>query len=532
MTLTCKNIEIPAAEGANPDLRSILARYLDLDVGEISAVRLVKKSLDARKKRHIVYRLQLDFEAQDEVRLLQLMSSKVEKAPERTLGDPLEGIDLKNCRFSQQPVIVGSGPAGLFAALILALAGKSAVILERGEGLGKRLRAVNRLRQKGVFDPESHYCFGEGGAGTFSDGKLTCGRNHPMIRFIFHQLVAFGAPQSILYDSHPHVGTDNLLRVLANLRSFLADRGTQIRFGQRFEGFRYHSEKEGRFQLVTNGQETLSTNHLVLAIGHSARDTYEILHQAKVAMIPKPFAIGARIEHPQKDIDQIQFGSCQLLPPAEYKLAARADGRGIWTFCMCPGGILLPTSAQEGHLAINGMSYYARNSGFANAAVVVNVLKEDFYRGHPLDGMFYQSDLEKKAFVAGGGGYHSPAQNLLDFVSGRPTKTAFDTTYQPGVVSARMDKLLPPVVVEALKSALTDYNRRMRGFLSDQAAIIGLESKTSAPVSFPRNEFLESISHPGLYPTGEGAGFAGGIVSAALDGIRVGKALLRQASLS
>jgi uncharacterized protein len=243
----------------------------------------------------------------------------------------------------------------------------------------------------------------------------------------------------------------------------------------------------------------------------------------------KPFAVGARFEHPQDDINKIQYGQCALLPPAEYKLAAQVGDRGIWTFCMCPGGNLLPTSTQPGHLAINGMSYHARNSGFANAAVVVGINRQDFDRGHPLDGMYFQQQIEQAAYAAGGGGFLSPAQRVTDFIAGRTSRGELVSTYRPGVTSARLDKILPQAVVESLQGALISYNQRMRGFISDHAIVAGVESKTSSPIVMPRDERLQSVSHPGIFPTGEGAGFAGGIVSASLDGVRVGRAILEDA---
>jgi uncharacterized FAD-dependent dehydrogenase len=254
-----------------------------------------------------------------------------------------------------------------------------------------------------------------------------------------------------------------------------------------------------------------------------------MLYGRGLAIAPKPFAVGARFEHPQEVIDKIQFGSCSYLPPAEYKLVSHTQDRGIWTFCMCPGGHLLPTSAQPEHLAINGMSYHARSSGFANAAVVVNVLREDFYKGHPLDGMRFQEAIEKEAFRAGGGGYHSPAQRLQDFMVGRASKGELRSTYKPGVTGARLDKLLPPFIAEALRQAVVEYNKKMRGFVSPDALVVGVETKTSSPIVMLRDKGLQSVSHPGLFPCGEGAGFAGGIVSASLDGVRIGRAVLEEA---
>jgi uncharacterized FAD-dependent dehydrogenase len=270
----------------------------------------------------------------------------------------------------------------------------------------------------------------------------------------------------------------------------------------------------------------LQTDHLIVAVGHSARDTYEMLLENGVAIAPKPFAMGARFEHPQETINKIQYGQCDLLPAAEYKLAAHKGDRGIWTFCMCPGGHLLPTNAQANHLAINGMSYYARNSSFANAAVVVNVMRQDFFKGHPLDGMHFQAAVERLAFEEGGGNYHAPAQRLIDFMSGQKSRGTLKSSYEPGIQSSRLDKILPTFIVDALRQAVGEYNQKMRGFLHPEAMVVGVETKTSSPIVMTRDKSLQSVSHPGFFPTGEGAGFAGGIVSAALDGVRVGRAVM------
>jgi uncharacterized FAD-dependent dehydrogenase len=390
------------------------------------------------------------------------------------------------------------------------------------------MRTVHRLLRNSDFNNESNYCYGEGGAGTFSDGKLTCGRNHPLIRYLFEQWVRFGAPDEILYDAHPHIGTDYLMIIAKRTRQHLETLGTQFLFNKRFVTFE-SGGAHARYTVTLHDGTRLDTDHLVLAIGHSARETYQMLLDKGLAIGPKPFAIGARFEHPQDVIDKIQFGSCTVLPAAEYKLAAQAEGRGIWTFCMCPGGHLMPTGAQAGHLAINGMSYHARNSGFANAAVVVNVTREDFYRGHPLDGMHFQAAIERAAFAAGGGNYFSPAQRLTDFLKARDSKGTLSSSYKPGVTNARLDKILPDFVVNSLRGALTEYNKRMQGFLSPEAIVAGVETKTSAPIVMHRDKGLQSESHPGIFPAGEGAGFAGGIVSAALDGVKIGRAVVENA---
>ncbi len=528
MTLRIKTLtlSIPEMEGEE-SIHKALCEKLSVKKEDIFNVNIYKKSLDARKKGKAVFRLQVDFSARDENALLQL-SSELEQIPPLKIQDPLENIDYKKAEFRHPPVIIGSGPAGTFAALTLARAGIKSIIVERGEAVEQRFRTGNRLRRDGILNPESNFCFGEGGAGTFSDGKLTCGRNHPLIRHIFSELVRFGAPKDILYEAHPHIGTDYLMQIAMNERSYLQHMGTEFLFEHRMVDFTTGSS-QARYLVHMHNGVTIPTDHLILAIGHSARETYKLLQSKKVMMLPKPFAMGARIEHPQELINEIQFGSCELPLAAEYKLTAQNGKRGIWTFCMCPGGHLLPTSAQEGHLAINGMSYHARNSGFANAAIVVGVAKEDFYRDDPLDGMYFQEKIEQAAFKEGGGNYFSPAQKLKDFIAGRSSKGELISTYKPGVRSARLDKILPDFISDSLRASMEDYNRRMRGFISEKAMIVGVESKTSAPVSLARSANLDSLSHPALFPAGEGAGFAGGIVSAALDGVRIGQAVIQHA---
>lgn len=553
MTVLIRELKVPISESQDAGdllahLSKALGRAIPFDeVSGKSKLSVHKRSLDARKKSNIHYVYQLRLETPDEQAVLAAaeragIAAEILPADKNTHpvwgvgGKPgLAGLPSKR-DLRHTPVIVGTGPAGVFSGLVLAEAGIPCILVDRGEAVEQRMRTVGRFLRNSAFTPESNYCFGEGGAGTFSDGKLTCGRNHPLIRYLFERWVEFGAPESILWEAHPHIGTDYLMRIAIRMRNHIRDLGSSFVFGTRLEEIE-SGGSSARFRLRFSDGSVIPTDHVILAIGHSARDTYEMLLRKGVAIAPKPFALGARIEHPQEVINEIQYGkapptgaSCALLPAAEYKLAAQAANRGIWTFCMCPGGYLLPTSAQPGHLAINGMSYHSRASGFANAAVVVNIAREDFFRGHPLDGMRFQSELEQAAFVAGGGNYFSPAQRLMDFIKERPSRGELKSTYRPGVSAARLDKLLPDFVANSLRIALAQYNDKMRGYISSEAIIAGVESKTSSPIVMMRDERLQSVSHPGLFPTGEGAGFAGGIVSAALDGVKVARAVLESVS--
>lgn len=528
MSLLYKQFTVPLNEqNLARDMRDLVASDLGLHADDILELEILKKSLDARKKSQILHHYQLRLVTNDDDTLLRTNAEKLDTYEEKARYHPSEGLDFKGKSFRHPPVIIGSGPAGTFAALVLAELGQKCIVVERGEAVEDRMRTVHRLQRSGTFSEESNYCYGEGGAGTFSDGKLTCGRNHPLIRYLFEQWVRFGAPDSILYEAHPHIGTDYLMQIARKTRLYLETLGTQFKFKTRMVDF--EAGTNSRYKVHMHDGSVLETDHLIMAIGHSARETYQMLYDKGLAIGPKPFAIGARFEHPQDVINKIQYGSCTLLPAAEYKLAAQANGRGIWTFCMCPGGNLLPTNAQAGHLAINGMSYHARNSGFANAAVVVNVMREDFYKGHPLDGMHFQAAIERDAFKMGGSNYNTPAQRLNDFLKGRMSKDDMQSSYKPGITPGRLDQLLPPFVVESLRGALGEYNKRMRGFIADEAIVAGVETKTSAPIVMFRDGTLQSTSHPGFFPTGEGAGFAGGIVSAALDGLKIGRAVLENA---
>lgn len=531
MSIYLKQLTVAAEQLSDQNhIISALESAFGMRAEDIHGYTIKKKSIDARRKARIVCHYQLEIAVKDEPYWLKKHQTSFEAVVEKPKFHPLDSLDVSSVKsLRAKPVIVGSGPSGIFSALVLAEAGIPCVVVERGEPVEQRLKTVNKLRSRSIFSEQSNYCFGEGGAGTFSDGKLTCGRNHPLIRYLFEKWVEFGAPGEILYDAHPHIGTDFLMLIAKRMREYLKARGVEFMFSTRLETFKHRRQASKhicRFSLELEGGLKLETDHLILAIGHSARDTYQKLLDLGLAIQPKPFAIGARIEHPQHVIDEIQYGSCSILPSAEYKLTSQSSGRGIWTFCMCPGGHLLPTSAQADHLAINGMSYHARTSGFANAAVVVGITREDYYKGGTLDGADFQANIEKQAFKQGGGSYYTPAQRLSDFIKGRSSKGELKSTYKPGVTSARLDKILPEFVVKALQAGLTDYNNKMKGYLCDDAIVAGVETKTSSPIVMMRNKNLQSISHSGLFPCGEGAGFAGGIVSASLDGVRVARAVV------
>ncbi|MHB8973281.1 MAG: NAD(P)/FAD-dependent oxidoreductase [Pirellulaceae bacterium] len=528
MTIRLTELSLRVAERIDSEvLRRRAATALGLGADEIVGLQIVRRSLDGRQKGRPVWRFQVDVELRDEAGLTRALPAGASRVAEESNTTPWDERTPSGVPMQHRPLVVGTGPAGIFAALVLARAGHPPLVIERGEPVEMRVGSVRRLFRDGVFSAESNYCFGEGGAGTFSDGKLSTGKRHVWIRFLLQEWVARGAPEEILYDAHPHLGSDNLVTIVRRMREDLEASGVEFRFGTRLDDLR-PALAAARWEAALSDGSVVPADHVVLAIGHSARDTYAMLARRGLAMQPKAFAIGTRIEHPQALIDTIQFGRVKGLPAADYKLAARVGERGVWSFCMCPGGILLPTGAEEGRLAVNGMSVFARNSGYANSALVVNVRPEDYFRGDVLDGMRFQAELEAAAFQAGGGNYAAPAQRLADFLARCDSRELPASTYRPALVSARLDRLLPSFIRDAIVGAMESFNQKMKGFVAREALLVGVETKTSAPVSMPRDERLQSVSHAGIWPAGEGAGHAGGIVSAALDGLAVARAILAE----
>jgi uncharacterized FAD-dependent dehydrogenase len=426
-----------------------------------------------------------------------------------------------------RPVVVGAGPAGLFCALGLAVRGARPIVLERGKAVGERERDVTALETGGGLDPESNVQFGEGGAGAFSDGKLTCGLSDPMIGTVLQTLVAWGAPEDILIAAHPHIGTDLLRGVLGAAREKLTALGGEMLFSHRAVGLAVSSGRVAGVSAVAGPGATpvaFQTDAVYLAVGHSARDTYRWLRDMGVPMAPKPFAMGVRVEHPQALVDRAQYGrpaGAMGLPPAEYKLNVRTpDGRGAYTFCMCPGGRVINASSEPEALNVNGMSLHARNGENANAALLVGVSPADYPSGDPLAGVELQRSVERAAFRLGGG-YRAPCQRVRDFLARRPSSRfgGVTPTYRPGVFPGDIAACLPPFVTDDLRLALPLLGRKLQGFDHPDALLTAPETRSSSPVRLLRDERRQSALG-GLYPLGEGAGYAGGIVSAAVDGLR------------
>ncbi len=529
MTIRVANIPLSLAEEESVLLPKV-AESLRVPLEEIQEWKIVKKSLDARRKNriHYVFSVEFSLPPEKEEKLLQepFSSLKIDKAPPRILP----GVWRLSQKPKNRPIVVGTGPAGLFAALKLAEGGLPPLILERGPKISTRLQDVEKFWREGILSKESNVKFGEGGAGTFSDGKLFTRLNDPRILEILETFVRFGAPSEILFLQKPHIGTDRLRRVTLAFRKYLQEKGVEFKFQYKLTGLKIL--RNSLQEIVVNDQEEMKPSFLLLAVGHSARDTYRMLHDAGVALDSKPLAIGVRVEHPQKLIDRIQYGPSAghpRLPPADYQLTYRSSkGRAVYSFCVCPGGSVIGASSQMNCLVTNGMSDFRRHSPWANSALVVNVEARDFGGEGPLSGMDFQRRFEEKAFEMGGGSFRAPAQRLLDFLQDQSSRTLRKTSFLPGVSVARLDDCLPPFVAESLREAIPHFNRKLPGFSSAEAMLIGVETRTSAPVRILRKENFESQNVQGLYPIGEGSGYAGGIVSSALDGLKAAEAILKQ----
>ncbi len=527
MTILISNFTLTLDE-PETELQPKIAQAIGISSEKIKNIKIIKKSLDARRKKRLrfVYSLEFSLAPDEEREVLSRPSSSLhmQEAVAQTSIPPRR---IKN-KPRHRPVIVGTGPAALFAALRLCESGWPPLLLERGKEMPERVKDVEEFWRKGILDPESNIQFGEGGAGTFSDGKLFTRLHDPRVASILNIFSRFGAPAEILYLQKPHIGTDKLRRVILAMRQSLKDQGAEFHFQAKVTGIHvFHNHLQG---VVVNHQEEIETPLLLLGPGNSARDTYRMLGEAGVAMESKPFAIGLRVEHPQRLIDRIQYGSSAghpRLPPAEYQLTYRtSQGRAVYSFCMCPGGAVIAASSEPGGLVTNGMSLFRRNSPWANSALVVHVGVEDFGTPGPFAGVEFQRRWEEKAFQSGGGNHRAPAQGLSDFLEGREPSSTRKTSFRPGITPARLEECLPPFAAESLREALPFFNRKMRGFASPEAMLVGIETRTSAPLRILRGEDIQSLNVRGLYPIGEGSGYAGGIVSSALDGLRAAEIIL------
>lgn len=513
-----------------------LCRLLAIPAQHLLSWQIVRKAIDARKRSNVHFVCSIECtlasvaNPQLSAHALVITQSSLAVVKPKSLS--------ANSKETEHVVVIGAGPAGLFAALALIEAGKKVTLLERGKPVESRMRDIGKLRSRGELNPESNVCFGEGGAGTYTDGKLYTRIKHPFLRYVLAEFVRFGAKADILIDAHPHLGTDRLVRIIKNMRHYLLGQGVDYRFESKVEALLCHQQTVHGVRIASG--EEIHCQHVVLAIGHSARDTYEYLHHLGIALEAKDFAVGVRSEHEQAWVNACQLGQSAIHPAlqaAEYSLTHQvADAfmgkRGVFSFCMCPGGLILPSPTEHGHMAINGMSNAKRSSPLANSGMVVQVSPADIERhglgNDALAGIRFQRALEQKAFAATQQPYAAPAMRLDDFVRNKASGTLAYSTFKPGTEACDIHSILPAWLSQPLREGFQAFDRKMNGFISAQANVLAVESRTSSPIRITRGHNLQSVNMRGLYPAGEGAGYAGGIISAAVDGLKAAEQIIRQ----
>jgi hypothetical protein len=520
------------------EIKAALLMRLEIPESDLLHFDIFKRGVDARKSHAILYVYSLDVEVKNEAKILAKFrkDAHIKPAPDTEYKYVAQNTSSDKPR----PVVVGFGPAGIFSALILAQSGFKPIVLERGKAVRERTKDTWGLWRKNKLNPESNVQFGEGGAGTFSDGKLYSQIKDPKHygRKVIQEFVNAGAPQEIMYVSHPHIGTFRLVGMVEEMRNTIIELGGEIRFESRVEDIELTKDQDGQNQVqavVLQTGERIATNHLVLAVGHSARDTFEMIHKRGIYIEAKPFSIGFRIEHPQSLIDKARYGKSysedllSKLGAADYKLVHHAkNGRSVYSFCMCPGGTVVAAASEPNRVVTNGMSQYSRNERNANAGIVVGITPEVDFPDHPLAGMELQRQLEGNAFVLGGGNYNAPGQLIGDFLANRPSTKFGEVTpsYTPGVHLTNLDSALPEFAITAIREAIPEFAKQVKGFDLADGVLTGVETRTSSPIRIKRDdETLQSINTKGLYPCGEGAGYAGGILSAGVDGIKVAEAV-------
>jgi uncharacterized protein len=533
MQLEIRNIKLPIdsmAKGAKLELdllKNVAAKKLKIKFKDIVTLKILKKSLDARKKDDIMFIYSVSVDLQEYVKV-ELTDTKdvFEYNPEK-YTDVVSGEGI----MANRPIIIGIGPAGLFCGLLLAERGYKPLILERGKDVDSRTKDIALFWKSGELKEESNVQFGEGGAGTFSDGKLTTRIKDIRCDLVLQRLVESGAPEEILYINKPHIGTDILKKVVKNMRNRIIELGGEVRFSAKVTDIII--EKDKAKGVVVNETESIYSEVILGALGHSARDTYQMLFDRGLSIVQKPFSIGVRIEHPQTMIDEAQYGKNarhSAIGAADYMLTYRSEktGRSAYSFCMCPGGTVVAAASEKGMVVTNGMSEFARDKQNANSALVVSVTPEDFGSAHPLAGMEYQRMWERKAFEAGGSNYSAPVQLVGDFLSGKASSKlgGVKPSYTPGVKLTDLHLCLPDYVTSTIKEALKVFDNKIRGFARRDALMTGVETRTSAPIRIVRKENMESENIENFYPIGEGAGYAGGIISAAVDGIKTAERII------
>ncbi|PXA86265.1 hypothetical protein DMC25_02350 [Caulobacter sp. D4A] len=532
--LRLSELKLPLDHPPEAMAPAICAR-LGIDPADLLEVKLWRRAHDARKKSAILMIYTVDVALRDEAAVLARFAAdhQVRPTPDTDYRFPVrapEGFD------GPRPVVIGAGPCGLFAGLILAQMGFKPIILDRGKVVRERTKDTWALWRKSELNPESNVQFGEGGAGTFSDGKLYSQIKDPRFlgRKVLEEFVAAGAPEEILTEAHPHIGTFRLVHMVENIRALIESLGGEYRWQHRVEDFDIETAEDGARRLkglrLSTG-EYLETEHVVLAVGHSARDTFEVLHDRGVHIEAKPFSIGVRIEHPQSWMDKARFGACAGHPDlgaADYSLSHHcSNGRTVYSFCMCPGGTVVAATSEPNRVVTNGMSQYSRNERNANSGFVVAIDPERDYPGHPLAGVEFQRKWESLAFTAGGGDYKAPAQKVGDFLAGRASEALGEVSpsYKPGIKMTDLAECLPPFVLEAMREALPVFGRQIAGYDHPDVLMTGVETRTSSPIRITRGKDGQSLNTAGLFPAGEGAGYAGGILSAGVDGIKIAEAV-------
>ena len=545
--LRISEIQLPLNH-TESDLPVAIAHRLKITADELLEFSIYKRSYDARKKGNIqlIYQVDVKLDQSLEQRILESTATlhRVGPSPDTNYKFVAQAATDFPTANQQRPIIIGFGPCGILAALVLAQMGLKPIVIERGREVRQRTQDTWGFWRKRKLDSDSNVQFGEGGAGTFSDGKLWSqvkDRRH-LGRKVLKEFVIAGAPEEILTESRPHIGTFKLVTMVENMRAEIIRLGGEIRFEQKVESILRETDKEANGESDTEGHgqitgitlssgETLHSRHIILAIGHSARDSFQMLYDQGVYIEAKPFSIGFRIEHPQSTIDRARFGQQAghpILGAAEYKLVHHCkSGRSVYSFCMCPGGTVVAATSEEGRVVTNGMSQYSRNERNANAAIVVGISPEQDFPDHPLAGIDLQRELESLAYKLGGENYNAPAQLVGDFLNNRPSTELASVTpsYKPGITLGDLSKALPEFAIEAIREAIPAFDKQVKGYAMADAIMTGVETRTSAPVSIKRDRYYESVNTRGLYPAGEGAGYAGGILSAGIDGIKVAEAV-------